>query len=410
MKLAILSCEQSNYSTGRLVEAAIQRGHEVKVIDTLRLTIDLQQGSPDLYYEGAPLESFDAALPRIGASISFYGLAVVRQLEQMGVYCANSANGIQNARDKLRSLQIISRSEHAIGIPQTTFVRDRNDAMAAIERVGGVPVVIKLIEGTQGIGVILAERNETALAIIEALQWVRQNVLIQKFVEESRGRDIRAFVVGDRIVAAMRRTSNGSDFRSNIHRGASSEAVELNAEYTRTAIQAAQIMGLRIAGVDMLEGRDGPLVMEVNSSPGLEGIEAATKVDVAGEIIDHIASNVRFPDLDIRQRLTLTKGYGVAELVIREGSPYIGKSIAESQLRELDINILTIKQAEDQIANPTSARILRQGDVLLCFGKLEAMRGMIADRTQRRRSRKAPHSNPVPPATLAPPKSPEVPQ
>lgn len=397
MKLAILSCEESNYSTGRLVEAAHQRGHDVKVIDTLRLTIDLQQGSPDLYYAGAPLENFDAALPRIGASISFYGIAVVRQLEQMGVYCANSANGIQNARDKLRSLQILSRSEHAIGIPQTTFVRDRNDAMAAIERVGGVPVVIKLIEGTQGIGVILAERSETALAIIEALQWVRQNVLIQKFVEESRGRDIRAFVVGDRVVASMRRTASGSEFRSNIHRGGRTEAVELDTHYTQTAIRAAQIMGLRVAGVDMLEGRDGPLVMEVNSSPGLEGIEAATQVDVAGAIIDHIANNVRFPDLDIRQRLTLTKGYGVAELIIREGSPYVGKSIADSQLRELDINILTLKRGEDQIANPMSSRVLQVGDVLLCFGKLEAMRGLIADRAQKRPPRKIPPVVPLSP-------------
>jgi len=397
MKLAILSCEESNYSTTRLVGAAQQRGIDVKVIDTLRLTIDLQQGSPDLYYSGSPLEGFDAILPRIGTSISFYGIAVVRQLEQMGVYCANSANGIQNARDKLRSLQILSRSEHEIGIPQTTFVRDRSDALAAIDRVGGVPVVIKLIEGTQGIGVILAERSETALAIIEALQWVRQNVLIQKFVEESRGRDIRAFVVGDRVVAAMRRTASGSEFRSNVHRGGTTEAVTLDARYTETAIRAAQIMGLRIAGVDMLEGRDGPLVMEVNSSPGLEGIERATGLDIAGSIIDFIASNVRFPDVDIRQRLTLTKGYGVADLIIREGSPYIGKTIAESQLRELDINILTLKRGDGQISNPLSTRVLQVGDALLCFGRLEAMRELLADRVVRRNSRRR-----EPPATRPP--------
>ena len=388
MKLAILSCEESNYSTTRLVGAAQQRGHDVKVIDTLRLTIDLQQGSPDLYYAGSPLEGFDAVLPRIGTSISFYGIAVVRQLEQMGVYCANSANGIQNARDKLRSLQILSRSEHEIGIPQTTFVRDRADALAAIERVGGVPVVIKLIEGTQGIGVILAEHRETALAIIEALQWVRQNVLIQKFVEESRGRDIRAFVVGDRVIAAMRRTASGSEFRSNVHRGGTTEAIQLDAKYTETAIRAAQIMGLRIAGVDMLEGRDGPLVMEVNSSPGLEGIEGATGVDVAGAIIDFIASHIRFPDVDIRQRLTLTKGYGVADLLIREGSPYIGKSIAESKLREMDINVLTLRRGDHQISNPLATRVLQVGDALLCFGKLDAMRELIGDRAVARRHSK----------------------
>lgn len=401
MKLAILSCEESNYSTTRLVGAAQQRGHDVKVVDTLRLTIDLQQGSPDLYYSGSPLEGFDAVLPRIGTSISFYGIAVVRQLEQMGVYCANSANGIQNSRDKLRSLQILSRSEHEIGIPQTTFVRDRSDALAAIARVGGVPVVIKLIEGTQGIGVILAERSETAIAIVEALQWVRQNVLIQKFVEESRGRDIRAFVVGDRVVAAMRRTASGSEFRSNVHRGGTTEAIQLDAKYTETAIRAAQIMGLRVAGVDMLEGREGPLVMEVNSSPGLEGIETATGADIAGAIIDFIASNVRFPDVDIRQRLTLTKGYGVADLIIREGSPYIGKTIAESQLRELDINILTLRRGDDQISNPLSTRVLQVGDALLCFGKLEAMRELVADRAVRRhpRRRDAPTTRPQNPSS-----------
>ena len=402
MKLAILSCEESNYSTTRLVGAAQQRGHDVKVIDTLRLTIDLQQGSPDLYYAGSPLEGFDAVLPRIGTSISFYGIAVVRQLEQMGVYCANSANGIQNARDKLRSLQILSRSEHEIGIPQTTFVRDRADALAAIERVGGVPVVIKLIEGTQGIGVILAEHRETALAIIEALQWVRQNVLIQKFVEESRGRDIRAFVVGDRVIAAMRRTASGSEFRSNVHRGGTTEAIQLDPKYTETAIRAAQIMGLRIAGVDMLEGRDGPLVMEVNSSPGLEGIEGATGIDIAGAIIDFIANNVRFPDVDIRQRLTLSKGYGVADLIIREGSPYIGKTIAESKLREMDINVLTLRRGDNQISNPLATRVLQVQDALLCFGKLDAMRELIGDHSVVRRHAKrrdAPATRPQSPSS-----------
>ena len=186
----------------------------------------------------------------------------------------------------------------------------------------------------------------------------------------------------------MRRTASGSEFRSNVHRGGVAEAITLDAKYTETAIRAAQIMGLRIAGVDMLEGKDGPLVMEVNSSPGLEGIERATGLDIAGSIIDFIASNVRFPDVDIRQRLTLSKGYGVADLIIREGSPYIGKTIAESQLRELDINILTLKRGDDVIANPQSTRILQIGDSLLCFGKLEAMRGLLADRVVRRHSRR----------------------
>ncbi len=403
MKLAILSVEGGSYSTGQLKAAAEQRGHHVLVVDTLKTTIDLQQGSPDLYYEGQPIEGIDAVLPRIAPSITYYGVAIVRQFEQMGVYCANSSSGIQNSRDKLRSLQILSRSEHGIGIPQTTFVRDRNDAQAAIERVGGVPVVIKLIEGTQGIGVILAEHRETALAITEALQSVRQNILIQKFVEESRGRDIRAFVVGDRVVAAMRRTAVGNEFRSNVARGGTTEPITLDAKFADTAVRAAQIMGLRIAGVDMLEGRDGPLVMEVNSSPGLEGIEAATGIDVAGAVIDSIASNLRFPDVDIRQRLTVPKGYGVADLVIRDGSPYLGKSIADSHLRERDINILTLRQGENLIANPKSTRVLQAGDALLCFGKLEAMRELTADRAPPRprpaRKRESPPSPPTTPST-----------
>ncbi|RLS51212.1 MAG: RimK family alpha-L-glutamate ligase [Planctomycetota bacterium] len=380
MKIVILSVEGNSYSTSRLKAAAEQRGYAVKVVDTLKTTIDLQQGSPDLYYEGDPLEGIDAVIPRIAPSITYYGVAVVRQFEQMGVFCANSSSGIQNSRDKLRSLQILSRGEHGIGIPQTTFVRDKNDTQAAIERVGGVPVVIKLIEGTQGIGVILAEHKETALAITEALKSVHQNILIQKFVEESRGRDIRAFVVGDRVVAAMRRTAVGNEFRSNVARGGVAEAIELDPLYAQTAIRATQIMGLRIAGVDMLEGKDGPLVMEINSSPGLQGIEEASKVDVAGAVIDYIATHHRFPDVDIRQRLTVPPGYGVADLMIREASPYAGKTIAESRLRERDINILTLRQNGQLIANPRSSRILQGGDALLCFGKLEAMREHTIDR------------------------------
>ena len=213
-------------------------------------------------------------LPRIGASITYFGIAVVRQMEQMDIYTPNTSAGIANSRDKLRATQILSR--HSIGMPATMFVRDRADVLPAIEQVGGAPVVIKLLEGTQGIGVILAPDTKVAEAVIETLQSTRQNVLIQRFVTESRGRDVRALVVGDRVVAAMRRVAQGDEFRSNVHRGGHTEAVELDEEYQRVAVQAAQIMGLRVAGVDMLEGDDGPSVMEVNSSPGLEGIEAAT--------------------------------------------------------------------------------------------------------------------------------------
>ncbi|WP_372864492.1 RimK family alpha-L-glutamate ligase, partial [Spongiibacter sp.] len=302
MKLAILSCGPKSYSTMRLKEAALQRGHDVKVLNTLKFAIDLQRGVPDLYYHQKSLSEYDAVLPRIGASITYYGTAVVRQFQEMDVFCANTAHGITNSRDKLRSLQILSR--HHIGIPRTTFVRDKNDVLPAIKRVGGAPVVIKLIEGTQGIGVLLAESEKSAEAIIELLQSQKQNVLIQKFVAESKGKDIRAFVVGDRVVAAMRRVAQGQEFRSNVHRGGIAEAVELPEEYVQTAIRATQILGLQVAGVDMLEGKDGPQIMEVNSSPGLEGIEKCTGLDIAGAVIEYIAAQVDFPEIDVRQRLT----------------------------------------------------------------------------------------------------------
>jgi ribosomal protein S6--L-glutamate ligase len=287
-----------------------------------------------------------------------------------------------NSRDKLRATQILSR--HDIGLPATAFVRDRADVLPAIERVGGAPVVIKLLEGTQGIGVILAPDTKVAEAIIETLQSTKQNVLIQQFVTESKGRDIRALVVGDRVVAAMRRTAVGDEFRSNVHRGGTVEPVELDPDWERTAVRSAQIMGLRVAGVDMLEGNDGPLVMEVNSSPGLEGIEQATELDVAGAIIDYIANQVDFPELDVRQRLSVSTGYGVAELLVREGSELVGTSIADSGLRDRDITVLTLHRSTDVIPNPRVARVLEPNDRLLCFGKLESMRDMIPARRRRR--------------------------
>ena len=383
MKLAILSCSPKCYSTRRLKEAGLQRGHDVKVLNTLKFAIDLNPGDPDLYFRQKQLSQHDATLPRVGASITYYGTAVVRQFEQMDVFCANSSWGITNSRDKLRSLQILSR--HQIGIPQTTFVRDKKDVLPAIERVGGAPVVIKLLEGTQGIGVLLADTVQSAEAIIELLQSQRQNVLIQKFVAESKGKDIRAFVVGDQVVACMRRVAQGQEFRSNVHRGGSTEPVDLDDNYRETAVRAAQIMGLKVAGVDMLESNDGPQIMEVNSSPGLEGIEKCTQLDVAGSIMDYISAQVDFPEVDIRQRLTVSRGYGVTELHIPEGSDYVGKSIVDSNFREFDINILTLYRGTLVIPNPKSHRILEAGDRLLCFGKLEYMRGLTPTKIRKRR-------------------------
>jgi len=383
MKLAILSCSPSSYSTHRLKEAALQRNHEVNVLDTVKFAIDLQKGIPDLYLYGDALEDFDAVLPRIGASITYFGTAVVRQFQEMDVFCTNSANGITNSRDKLRSLQILSR--HSIGIPRTTFVRNRKDVLSAIERVGGAPVIIKLIEGTQGIGVLLAETLNAAESIIELLQSQKQNVLVQKFVSESKGKDIRAFVVGDRVVAAMRRTAQGQEFRSNVHRGGTAEVIELTPEYNETAVRAAQILGLQVAGVDMLEGKDGPQVLEVNSSPGLEGIETCTGMDIAGAIVDYISAQVDFPEIDIRQRLTVSRGYGVSEISIPRGSRFVGQTIQDSVLREKDVNVLTLYRETKVIPNPRADRELQADDKLLCFGKLESMRDMVPKKIRRQR-------------------------
>ncbi len=386
MKLAILSCGPNSYSTRRLREAAESRGYQVRVLNTLKFAIDLERGSPDLYYRQKKLSEYDAVLPRIGASITYYGTAVVRQFQEMDVYCANTAHGILNSRDKLRSLQILSR--HHIGIPKTNFVRDKKDVLPSIERVGGAPVIIKLIEGTQGIGVLLAESTKSAEAIIELLQSQKQNVLVQKFVAESKGKDIRALVVGDRVVAAMRRVAQGQEFRSNVHRGGVAEAVELSEQYRETAVRAAQILGLQVAGVDMLEGKDGPQIMEVNSSPGLEGIETCTQLDIAGAIVDYIAAQVEFPEIDIRQRLTVSRGYGVAEIFIPSESQFVGKTITTSGLPEQDINVLTLYRDAKVIPNPKLSRVLEPGDKLLCFGKLDSMKTMVPLSARRKRKPK----------------------
>jgi ribosomal protein S6--L-glutamate ligase len=328
------------------------------------------------------LPDFDAIIPRIGASITYFGTAVVRQFEQMDVYTPNTASAIGASRDKLRSFQILSRYD--IGIPKSTFVRDRKDVPAAIKRVGGAPVVIKLIEGTQGIGVILAPDAAVAEAIVETLQSAEQNVLLQQFIAESKGQDVRAFVIGDQVVAAMRRTARAGEFRSNLHRGGTLEPVDLDSVARRVAVRATQILGLNVAGVDLLESHDGPLVVEVNSSPGLQGIEAATGLDVAGAIIDYMNNQVGFPTLDVRQKLGMAAGYGVADLLVREGSELVGKTITGSGLREQDITVLTLEQGNSVIPNPNPNRVLEANDRLTCFGRFESMRRLSPERRRRR--------------------------
>ena len=386
MRIGILSRNSKLYSTKRLIEAAKQRGHEVKILDTLHFSIDVEHNDPDLFYRGKRLRSYDAIIPRVGASITFFGTAVVRQFEQMGVFCLNPSHAISVSRDKLRSIQVLSR--HNIGFPHTIFAKERRSVISALERIG-TPSVLKLLEGTQGTGVILAENNKIAEAVLETLQEVaKQNVLVQEFVSESRGKDIRAFVVGDKVVAAMRRTAQGDEFRSNVHRGGLTEAVELDETYTRTAIRAAQILGLRVAGVDMLEGNNGPEVMEVNSSPGLEGIEQATGVDVAGAIVKLIEEEVLLPEVDINQRLTLRNGYGVTEFQLGPESQLVGKSIRECRLRQMDVIILSIQRNSVTIPNPNPDFQFLSGDVLLCYGKQLTLKSLVPPPKRKKRKPK----------------------
>lgn len=383
MKIAILSRGPRLYSTKRLREACRGRGHEARVLNPMDFSINVEEGYPDLLYKNRKLPSCDAVIPRIGASITFFGSAVVRQFEQMGVCCLNSSLGIITSRDKLFSIQLLAR--HNVGIPQTLFVKKHDAILPGIEKLGGAPVVIKLLEGTQGIGVILADSNKVGEAIVETLQSRKQNVLIQKFVQESRGRDIRAIVVGSSVVAAMRRVAKGDEFRSNVHRGGRAEKIELDERYERTAIRAAQLMGLNVAGVDMLEGKRGPMIMEVNSSPGLEGIERATGIDVADVIVGFLEEQCSFPEIDLRQRLTLDKGYGVAEIQIMKNSDLAGQSVQNGGFREKDIVIMSIIRGKTTISNPRASREILENDILLCFGKLENMKTLV---TRSRRTRR----------------------
>lgn len=376
MKIAILSREPRNYSTGRLKEAAEARGHDVRIFDTVKFGIHIESGSPYLSYRGEELPTYDAVIPRIGSSITFYGTVVVRQFEQAGTFTLNPSHAISISRDKLRTLQTLCRRD--LGVPETAFVHGRKDILPAIERVGGAPVIIKLLEGSQGIGVILAETPKIAEAIIETLQSKQQNVLIQKFVAESKGKDVRAFVVGDQVVAAMRRSAAGTEFRSNVHRGGMVESIDLPEEYRRTAVRATHILGLRVAGVDMLEGKDGPQIMEVNSSPGLEGIEKSSGKDIADEIVQFIEDRIDFEDVDVKQRLTLAQGYTVAELIVAPSSELANTTIREAALRErMDVAVLSINRNGQIIPNPRGDRELYPGDVLLCYGRQDALRNLL---------------------------------
>lgn len=291
MKIAILSRNRRLYSTRRLVEACTKRGHEVRVIDILKCYIDIASDSPAIWYMGEQLEDFDAVIPRIGASVTHYGLAVIRQFEMMGVYCLTESIALGRSRDKLRALQLLSRK--GIGLPKTSFAYNVHDAKELIKLVGGTPLVLKLCEGTQGRGIVLAETQKAAESVIEAFRELGAEFLVQEFIKEANGSDVRCFVIGDKVVAAMQRTAQEGEFRSNLHRGGSATVTKLTPTERRTAIKAAQTMGLQIAGVDLLRSSRGPLVMEVNSSPGLEGIEGATQKDIADAIVAFVEENAR---------------------------------------------------------------------------------------------------------------------
>lgn len=285
-RVVILSRKKTLYSTRRLIEAVRAQGHEARVIDTLACDLLVQRGEPGLFYDGAPLERPDLVIPRIGASITSYGLAVVNQLEAMGIPVLNEAAAIARSRDKLRCLQLLARE--GLDIPRTVLMRQRDHLEEAVAQIGGLPVIVKLLRGTQGVGVMLAHSEEELASTLDTLWTLHQELLLQEFIGESRGRDIRVFVVGDRVVGAMRREAKvEGEFRSNIHRGGSGKAVHLDPAYERAALRAARVLGLDVAGVDLLEASSGPKVAEVNSSPGLQGIERTLGIDVAGQIVAH---------------------------------------------------------------------------------------------------------------------------
>ncbi|ARU03047.1 30S ribosomal protein S6--L-glutamate ligase [Yoonia vestfoldensis] len=301
MKIAMLARNAELYTHRRLKESAEARGHQLDIINTLRCYMNIASRRPEVYYNGEKLVGYDAVIPRIGASVTFYGMAVLRQFEMQGVFPLNESVGIGRSRDKLRSMQLLARD--GIGLPVTTFAHDPRQTDEVLKLAGGAPVVIKLLEGTQGIGVVLADTDRSAKSVVEAFRGAGVNILLQEFIKEAGGTDIRAIVVGGKVVAAMKRTGAEGEFRSNLHRGGSAQVIKLSPEERSTAIRSAKAMGLNVCGVDMLRSNHGPVVMEVNSSPGLEGVEKATGLDIATKIIEYIEKNAK-------PNATKTKGKG----------------------------------------------------------------------------------------------------
>ncbi|MGB1589231.1 MAG: ATP-grasp domain-containing protein [Candidatus Poseidoniaceae archaeon] len=375
IRLAVLSRGPRLYSTRRLVEEARLRDIDVAVLDPMQFSLFVAEQDIGILHEGQKFD-YDAVIPRIGHSITKHGVSVLRHLEQLEVWTANSSTGILQSRDKLNSSQILGRNK--IPTPKTAYVRDMKDVGRAIETVGGLPVVVKVTQGTQGQGVFLRHTIHETRNLVQGLLVSGKAVLIQEYIAESHGKDIRALVVGGRVVAAMRRKARGREFRSNYHLNGTVEPVQISEEYAAIACRAARLLGLNIAGVDLLEGNDGPLVLEVNSSPGLEGIEKASGVNVAGEIIDYVISESDFTEVNVDQLLKTIPGQGVVSVHMKNHPNMVGSKI--SDLFSGDIPVFAISRAGDLIWNPEKETQVRFHDILLCYGDMKQMRNSIKEK------------------------------
>jgi len=375
VRLAVLSRGPRLYSTRRLIEEARLRDVDVAVLDPMQFSLFVAEQDIGILHEGQKFD-YDAVIPRIGHSITKHGVSVLRHLEQLEVWTANSSTGILQSRDKLNSSQILGRNK--IPTPKTAYVRDMKDVGRAIETVGGLPVVVKVTQGTQGQGVFLRHTIHETRNLVQGLLVSGKAVLIQEYIAESHGKDIRALVVGGRVVAAMRRKARGREFRSNYHLNGTVEPVQISEEYAAIACRAARLLGLNIAGVDLLEGNDGPLVLEVNSSPGLEGIEKASGVNVAGEIIDYVISESDFTEVNVDQLLKTIPGQGVVSVHMKNHPNMVGSKI--SDLFSGDVPVFAISRADDLIWNPEKDTQVRFHDVLLCYGDMQQMRNSIKEK------------------------------
>ncbi len=374
LRLAILSRGPRLYSTRRLAEEARKRGLDPYIADPMKFSLFVADGRIDILHNGEPF-NYDAVIPRIGHSITKHGVAVLRHLEQLGIWTANTGAGILQSRDKLHASQILARNR--IPVPRTTYVRDIIDVETAVDFVGGLPVVIKVTQGTQGQGVFLRHTIRESRNLVQGLLLTGRAVLIQEYIAESHGKDIRALVVGDRVVASMRRRARGREFRSNYHLNGTVEKVDLPLEFEEAACRAARVLGLHIAGVDLLEAKDGPLVLEVNSSPGLEGIEKASGVNVAGEIIDYVTSETAFSEVDLAQLLRTVPGSGVLSLQIKNHPQLVGQPLADLFNSSSKIPVFALSRDNSLLWNPSDDIQLRYEDVLICYGELTELRNSL---------------------------------